>query len=260
MKRTLRSFGAILALVAGIAVTPPAMAVPVALELALVIDVSGSVSTDEYNLQRDGYASAFQNAGIQSQIVSLAGAGGVAVNVIQFASSATQSIGWTLLTDVASINSFAAAIGGMARAATVGTMTGIANALSFATDTILLNTYEGARMVIDLSADGVENTAFGCNTTTCTAVQAVRNDAFAEGIVINGLPILTDLGQTLQTYFVNNVITSNGFSQPAANFDDFGRAVAIKIGRELSPVPEPGSLALLGVAALAGWGLRRRKA
>lgn len=258
VSKTIRSFLAALACAVGIGGAQPALAVPVALELSLVIDVSGSVTTAEYELQRTGYANAFRDPGIQSQIASLAASGGVAVNVIQFATSATQAIDWTLLTTVASINAFADTLDTMTRALTGSTA--IANAISFATEAILFNQYTGARMVIDLSADGVENTIAGCNTTTCSAVQAVRDDAALEGIVINGLPILTDLGQTLQTYFLNNVITSGGFSQPAASFDDFGRAVAIKLGREITPVPEPGSLALLGLATLAGWTLRRRPA
>lgn len=258
VNKTIRSFLAALAFAVGIGGAQPAFAVPVALELSLVIDVSGSVTAAEYDLQRTGYANAFRNPGIQSQIASLAASGGVAVNVIQFATSATQAIDWTLLTNAASIDAFADTLEAMTRALT-GT-TAIANAISFATEAVLFNQYVGARMVIDLSADGVENTIAGCDTATCPAVRAARDDAAAEGIVINGLPILTDFGQTLQTYFVNNVITPGGFSQPAASFDDFGRAVAIKIGREITPVPEPGSLALLGLAALAGWTLRRRPA
>ncbi len=258
MNQTIRSFCVAIAFGIGLGGAQPSLAVPVALELSLVIDVSGSVTDAEYELQRTGYANAFRDPGIQSQLVSLAGGGGVAVNVIQFATSATQAIDWTLLTTVASIDAFADALGAMRRALTGSTA--IANAISFATEAILFNQYEGARMVIDLSADGVENTIAGCNTTTCRAVQLVRNEAAAEGIVINGLPILTDLGQTLETYFLSNVITSSGFSQPAATLDDFGRAVALKIGREIRPVPEPGILALLGIAALAGWSLRRRPA
>jgi hypothetical protein len=259
VSKTIRSFCAAVAFGIGLGGAQPSLAAPVALELSLVIDVSGSVTATEYELQRTGYAKAFRDPWIQSQIAALAGGGGVAVNVIQFATSATQAIDWTLLTTVASINAFADALEAMPRALTGNTA--IANAISLATEAILFNQYEGARMVIDLSADGAENTIAGCDTTSCPAVRAVRDDAAAEGIVINGLPILTDLGQTLlQTYFLNNVITAGGFSQPAATFDDFDRAVALKIGREIRPVPEPGSLALLGIAALAGWSLRRRPA
>lgn len=255
VSKTIRSYFAAVAFAVGIGGAQPALAVPVALELSLVIDVSGSVSDAEYELQRTGYANAFRDPGIQSQIASLAASGGVAVNVIQFATSATQAIDWTLLTTAASINAFADSLGVMARVLTGSTA--IANAISLATEAITLNQYTGTRMVIDLSGDGVENTIAGCNSVTCSAVQSARDAAALEGIVINGLPIGN---ASLQQYFQNNVVTATGFVQPAASFDDFGRAVAIKIGREITPVPEPASLALLGLAALAGWTLRLRAA
>ena len=55
----------------------PAAAVPVAVELALLVDVSGSVDNSEYNLQKTGYVNAFKDAIIQSNIASLTG--GIAI-------------------------------------------------------------------------------------------------------------------------------------------------------------------------------------
>ncbi len=59
-----------------------AQAVPVALELALLVDVSGSVNTTEYGLQKTGYVNAFKDAIIQSNIESLTG--GIAVTYIEW--------------------------------------------------------------------------------------------------------------------------------------------------------------------------------
>ncbi|MBK7422979.1 MAG: DUF1194 domain-containing protein [Propionivibrio sp.] len=42
----------------------------VGLELALLIDVSGSVDATEYNLQRNGYVQAFQSAAVQNAIIT----------------------------------------------------------------------------------------------------------------------------------------------------------------------------------------------
>ena len=56
------------ALTLGLAATS-ASAVPVDLGLSLVIDVSGSVSTAEYNLQMDGYANAFRSSAVQQNIL-----------------------------------------------------------------------------------------------------------------------------------------------------------------------------------------------
>src|SRR3954470_12158244 len=40
------------------------------LDLQLLVDVSGSVDTDKYNLQKQGYVAAFQSAAVQSAILS----------------------------------------------------------------------------------------------------------------------------------------------------------------------------------------------
>ena len=53
-----------LAAVSFSALASTASAVPVDLGLSLVIDVSGSVSGSEYDLQMDGYANAFRSAAV----------------------------------------------------------------------------------------------------------------------------------------------------------------------------------------------------
>ena len=52
----------------GLSVAAPAKAVPVDAEILLLMDVSGSVNSTEFNLQRTGYANAFQSAAVHSGI------------------------------------------------------------------------------------------------------------------------------------------------------------------------------------------------
>ena len=65
-------------------------AIPVDLELSLVIDSSGSINGGEFEQQIDGYASAFRQDSVINSIVNAPS--GVAINTILFAVEAEEVI------------------------------------------------------------------------------------------------------------------------------------------------------------------------
>lgn len=207
----------------------------VSTELVLAVDVSGSVSTSEFNLQRDGYVNAFRDAGIISQIEGLTG--GIAVSLVYWSTSATQATSWFHITDAASSNLFADAIAAASRPFFGGT--DIADGIDLAADLLLNNDFDGGRLVIDVSGDGSQTS--GCFPLSCLErIQNSRDAAVAQGIVINGLPILDNPFSTLDQYYADNVVGGEGsFVLPASGFADFGQAVKEKIGREIQPTPTP---------------------
>ncbi|EXI73980.1 MAG TPA: DUF1194 domain-containing protein [Candidatus Accumulibacter phosphatis] len=239
---------AVAAVAVSAAYMPAANATDVALELALLIDVSGSVDASEYNLQKGGYVSAFQSAGIQNLIENFTGGKGIAVTYIEWSSATEQSqlVGWQHLQTAADANAFAAAINGTSRA--FSGLTAPGSAINFAVP-LFNNGFDG-RSVIDVSGDGEEND--GANTATA------RNNAIAGDIdAINGLAIG---GAGLVAWYNANIKGgSPSFVIGVSNFADFAGAVETKIGREITGAPEPGSLALAGLALAGVAGLRRKQ-
>ena len=252
----LKSLVGTVASAAALLVGGQASAIPVALELALLVDTSGSVTAAEYALQRDGYMNAFLNATVQANIATLTG--GIAVLYMEWSGTGQQIVkqNWIHISNAAQATAFANTIGTFTQAFSGSTAPG--SALNFATPLFgtetggAANGFESARQVIDVSGDGAENV--GANTL------AARNAALAAGVdTINGLAILGEAG--LATFYQNNIVGgTNAFLEIAANFTDFQDAVIRKIGREIINVPEPGSLALVGLALAAVGVATRRKA
>jgi len=248
----MRKATVVLALLTALVITPSmAHAVAVDLELALLVDVSGSVDGSEYTTQMGGYSAAFRDATIQGEI---AAGNGIAVSMVQWSSGNEQSqvVGWTLLTDAASSNAFADAIDAVVRA--FDGLTAPGSAINFAVPTFDNNGFEGDRLVIDVSGDGRQND--GASTT------AARDAADAADIVINGLAIQTD-DSGLGAWYTANLKTPTGFVVIADDFADFEAAVDRKILTEVvGVIPEPMTMAamFMGVAGIAGYIRKRRMA
>lgn len=225
-------------------------ATAVDLELALLVDASGSVSSREFNLHKRGYVDAFNNNAIWTAIDN-GSIGSIAASLIYWSGSKRQqtAVDWTLIDSLAAMNDFADSIELTTRP--FSGMTAIGSALQYGADQFS-NSFEGSRNVIDISGDGVSNSGLWASSG--------RNYALANGIdTINGMAIGGH--QYVYNYYNNRVIGgTNAFVMAVNDFTDFGAAIDDKLVREIvSPVPEPATIGLLGIGLIGIAGMRRKE-
>ncbi len=210
----------------GLAGAPAAQtSYPVDVELVLAIDCSYSVDASEFALQKTGLAEAFRHPAVVAAIQ--AGArGAIGVAVVQWSGAATQStvVPWTLVTDAASAAALAARIETAPRMTQEGA-TSISAMVAYGIALIEANRLAGMRRVIDISADGRNNTGH--------RIRAVAPLAAISGVTVNGLAILNEV-PTLRFYFEKYVIAGpDAFAIEASDYDHYAAAILRKLMREI---------------------------
>ncbi|MBM7065964.1 DUF1194 domain-containing protein [Actibacterium sp. 188UL27-1] len=224
-----------------LALTSPAAAdgVEVDLELVLMVDVSRSMTERELEIQRRGYAAALQSEAVY-QAVQSGLLQSVAMTYIEWAGTQEVIVDWRVLQTRDDLAAFADTLTSQFNPAL--RRTSISEAILFGAERINNNIYSGLRQVIDISGDGPNNQGRG--------VIEARDAVLAQGIVINGLPLLTreGLGQDwhldrLDLYYENCVIGGPGsFVIPVLEWDDFAEAVRRKLVLEMVSNPAPEQL------------------
>ena len=197
-----------------------------ALDLVLAIDVSGSVSTERFELQKQGYVAAFRDPRVISVIKTAAG-GSIAVTMTQWTGPhmQVQVVPWMSVEDEATANQLASAVEAAPRQLHSGG-TSISGAIDHAVRLLSDSPSRGVRRVIDLSGDGANNHG--------RPAADARDEAIAANIVINGLPILA-LDPHLEAYYRNNVIGGPGaFLIAAKSYEAFAEAIVRKLVLEIA--------------------------
>ena len=208
--------------------------------LVLAVDVSRSIDEDEARLQREGYRAAVADPVVVAAIRGgLIGAVGIAY--VEWAGIEYQRtvIPWRRIATQADADAWAATLAEAPRASL--SWTSISGALRHARRELAECPWEATRRVIDVSGDGVNNSG--------PPADRERDATVAEGIVINGLPIINDrptFGRLppvpLDDYYRENVIGGDGaFMIVAEDFESFGVAVKRKLIREIANLP-PGAI------------------
>jgi hypothetical protein len=211
---------------------------PVDLELILAVDVSGSIDPEEAELQRKGYLRSLVDLDVV-RAIKAGPLGKIAIIYVEWAGMGhfKTVVDWRVIDGMESAQAFAERLA--AQPIETARRTSLSDAIDRSVPLFAANAYDGARRVIDISGDGANN--YG------RLVTAARDDAVRQGVVINGLPILTDIAggsypsiPDLDLFFRDCVIGGPGaFSVVARGFDDFARAVRKKLIIEIAGLLPP---------------------
>ena len=224
--RALRFASILFCSLAGLAGPPAAQSSRVVdLELVLAIDCSYSVDAGEFELQKIGLAEAFINPAVLDAI--LAGEHkAIGVTVVEWSGAGAQTVvvPWTTVHDAASAVALAARIEAVPRVTQEGA-TSISSMIEFGLALFDANRLAGVRRVIDISADGRNNTGH--------RIGAVVPLATISGVTVNGLAILNEV-PTLHYYFEQQVISGpDAFVMEANDYRHYAVAILRKLIREI---------------------------
>jgi hypothetical protein len=214
--------------------------VDVDLKLVLLIDVSSSVDSVESRLQRKGYVDAMTDPSVLKAITK-GRLGRIAITYVEWAGARNHSVlaPWTVIEDFASVFAFATLIEEAPRSS--GEWTSISGALTFGALQFEKISISSDRKTMDISTDGPNNDG--------PSPALARDSAIAEGITINGLPIVNNRLQisgmkqmpNYDHYFADCVIGGrNAFMVIADDYQDFARAIKKKLIFEIADRMPPG--------------------
>ncbi len=232
----MRSITALMLSAATLATPAVADEIDVDLELVLMVDVSRSMSYRELEIQRRGYAEALLSdevfAAVQSGYLQR-----VALAYVEWAGTQQVIVDWRLLETRDDLAAFGNTLAN--QFSPTLRRTSISEALIFGAASMEGNGFNGERRVIDISGDGPNNQG--------RPVTAARDAVIAQGISINGLPLMTRDGlggqwhlDGLDRYYQACVTGGFGaFTIPVQDWDDFAQAVRRKLVLEIAADPQP---------------------
>jgi Protein of unknown function (DUF1194) len=222
---------------AALAAVPAAAAEKVDLLLVLAADVSRSVDSSKFQLQRDGYAAAISDPRVLDAIRS-GRTGRIAVSFVEWSGAGSQRvvIDWTSIGNAEDAKGFGDRLLEVPRS--FADRTSISAAIEFSMGRLAKAPFDCERRTIDISGDGTNNAG--------RDVTLARDEALAQGVTINGLVILsetplvwnpdhTNPAGGLDNYYRSHVVGGTGaFVIVAENFSSFGQAIIKKLIAEIA--------------------------
>ena len=237
MSRISRRAAIVLAFASAIFAASPARTEPVDLLLVLAADVSRSVDSQKFQLQREGYAAALADPRVIDAIQS-GRRGRIGVLFLEWSGFGNQKvvIDWTVVDGPKAAQAFGDRL--LESPRSFADRTSISGGIDAAVAQLARAPFEAQRRTIDVSGDGTNNAG--------RDVGQARDEALALGISINGLVILSETPLPwnpehtnppggLTKYYRDNVIGGPGsFALEAKDFNSFGEAIVKKMIAEIA--------------------------
>lgn len=204
------------------------------LALVLGLDVSLSVNSFDFDLQRKGLARALTDADVRDALLGTPGHH-VELSVFEWSGQYNQNLllDWTVIDTAQKLDRIAKTLHHEPQGLRSG-RTALGAAMLFARDKLRERPH-CANWTLDLSGDGPSNNG--------PAPERVQNQMRADGIIVNGLviepeqpPLEKSYEGSLGDYFRANVIAGPAaFVEAITGFDDYQTAITRKLLRELRP-------------------------
>ena len=205
--------------------------------LVLAADVSRSVDSAKFQLQRDGYAAAISDPRVLEAIGSGRN-GRIGLSFIEWSGAGSQRvlIDWTRVSNAEEAKGFGDHL--LEAPRSFADRTSISGAIDFSMGQLAKAPFECERRTIDISGDGTNNAG--------RDVTLARDEALAQGVTINGLVILSETPLAwnpdhtnpqggLDNYYRSHVVGGTGaFVIVAENFASFGKAIIKKLIAEIA--------------------------
>ena len=197
-------------------------------DLALVVALDGSASVryDEFNLIANGMGVALRDPAVVTGLTKGPLRASL-VALLLWSSVGDQDVlvDWTRITDPDSARAFADAVENVPRTVRAGG-TALGEALAACHALLARAPAEATRRVIDIAGDGRSNEG--------RAPGPERDRMAASGITINGLCVLNEEPDLLETYTRDVIGGPGAFALTCATYQDFADAMRQKLLREIA--------------------------
>lgn len=241
MSQITRRAAIVLTFASALFAASPARTEPVDLLLVLAADVSRSVDSQKFQLQREGYAAALADPRVIDAIQS-GRRGRIGVLFLEWSGFGNQKvvIDWTVVDGAKAAQAFGDRL--LESPRSFADRTSISGGIDAAVAQLARAPFEAQRRTIDVSGDGTNNAG--------RDVGLARDEALALGISINGLVILSETPLPwnpehtnppggLTKYYRDNVIGGPGsFALEAKDFNSFGEAIVKKMIAEIAELSQ----------------------